>query len=127
MIRALMYIELKSGYCDDGPAWIGYVKPSKSGQTLYWNDHAFQKCIGVGANYVDIETGEEYWISGVKTRGTNRHWAGRGVIQIDRRAVDEYLALTGQTQLSAHAFEIVELSDQFPVQRVQALLNKKTD
>lgn len=29
MIRDLMYIELKSGYSDDGPAWIGYVKRQK--------------------------------------------------------------------------------------------------
>lgn len=121
----LMYIELKSGYHDNGPAWIGYVKASKSGQTLYWNDHAFQKCTGVGANYVDIETGEEYWISGVKKRGTNRHWAGSGMIQIDRRAVDEYLALTGQAQLSRSAFALVDITDSFPVQRVQAMLNEK--
>lgn len=30
MIHDLMYIELKTGYSDDGPAWIGYVKTSKS-------------------------------------------------------------------------------------------------
>ena len=24
MIKDLMYIELKTGYSDDGPAWIGY-------------------------------------------------------------------------------------------------------
>lgn len=66
----LMYLELKSGYNDNGPAWIGYVNASKSGRTLYWNDHAFQKYNGIGANYVDIETGDEYWISGVKKRGT---------------------------------------------------------
>ena len=29
MIHDLMYIELKTGYSDDGPAWIGYVKTSK--------------------------------------------------------------------------------------------------
>ncbi|CBL19145.1 hypothetical protein [Ruminococcus sp. SR1/5] len=29
MINNLMYIELKTGYSDDGPAWIGYVKTSK--------------------------------------------------------------------------------------------------
>ena len=28
MIRDLMYMELKTGYSDDGPAWIGYVKTS---------------------------------------------------------------------------------------------------
>ena len=30
MINTLMYLELKTGYSDDGPAWIGYVKTSKS-------------------------------------------------------------------------------------------------
>lgn len=87
----LMYLELKSGYNDNGPAWIGYVKASKIGRTLYWNDHAFQKYNGGCSNYVDIETGDEYWISGVKKRGTNRHWAGSGTIQMDRRAVADYL------------------------------------
>lgn len=53
MIKNLMYIELKSGYSDDGPAWIGYVKTSKTGKTIYFNDHAFQKTIGGGANYID--------------------------------------------------------------------------
>ena len=66
MIKNLMYIELKSGYSDDGPAWIGYVKTSKTGKTIYFNDHAFQKTIGGGANYIDIENGDGYWITGLK-------------------------------------------------------------
>ena len=36
MIHDLMYIELKTGYSDDGPAWIGYVKTSKSKKTIYF-------------------------------------------------------------------------------------------
>ena len=36
MIHDLMYIELKMGYSDDGPAWIGYVKTSKSKKTIYF-------------------------------------------------------------------------------------------
>ena len=111
----LMYLELKSGYNDNGPAWIGYVKASKSGRTLYWNDHAFQKYNGGCSNYVDIETGDEYWISGVKKRGT---------IQMDRRAAEDYLALTGQAQLPGNTFTLVDIADNFPVQRVQALLNE---
>jgi hypothetical protein len=36
LVKLLKYIELKSGYSnDDGPAWIGYVTPSKTGRTLY--------------------------------------------------------------------------------------------
>ena len=68
MINNLMYIELKTGYSDDGPAWIGYVKTSKSKKTIYFNDHAFQKNIGNYANYIDIENGDEYWISGLKRK-----------------------------------------------------------
>ena len=62
----LRYIELKSGFHDDGPAWIGYVLPSKSGRTLYFNDRAFQPENGGNSNYVDVESGERFWISGVK-------------------------------------------------------------
>ena len=36
----IRYIELKAGYNDNGPAWIGNVKESKSGKTIYFNDHA---------------------------------------------------------------------------------------
>ena len=34
MINNLMHIELKTEYSDDGPAWIGYVKTSKSKKIL---------------------------------------------------------------------------------------------
>ena len=84
MINNLMYIELKTGYSDDGPAWIGYVKTSKSKKTIYFNDHAFQKNIGNYANYIDIENGDKYWISGLKKEESNRHWAGHGKIMVDR-------------------------------------------
>jgi hypothetical protein len=32
----IKYIELKTGYSDYGPAWIGRVKKSKSGKTIYF-------------------------------------------------------------------------------------------
>ena len=89
MINNLMYIELKTGYSDDGPAWIGYVKTSKSKKTIYFNDHAFQKNIGNYANYIDIENGDKYWISGLKKEESNRHWAGHGKIMVDRRAYEK--------------------------------------
>jgi hypothetical protein len=43
MKMEIRYVELKTGYSDDGPAWIGKVKLSKSGQTIYFNDKAFRK------------------------------------------------------------------------------------
>ena len=125
MIKDLMYIELKTGYSDDGPAWIGYVKTSKSKKTIYFNDHAFQKYNGIGSNYYDVENDDLYWISGVKKRETNRHWAGKGKIMIDRRAVDEFLALTGEYCLSEKYFVPIEIEDKFPIERVNQLLNEK--
>lgn len=120
-----MYIELKTGYSDDGPGWIGYVKTSKTKSTIYFNDHAFQKYNGGYSNYTDIENGDEYWISGLKKKESNRHWAGRGKIMIDRRAVDTYLSLIGEEKLPLNLFEIVDIEDRFPVERVNRLLNDR--
>ena len=127
MIHDLMYIELKTGYSDDGPAWIGYVKTSKSKKTIYFNDHAFQKQVGGCSNYVDIENGDEYWISGLKKRESNRHWAGRGKIAIDRRAIKKYLELIGEKELPMNLFEIVDIEDRFPIERINQLSNAKPE
>lgn len=125
MIKDLMYIELKTGYSDDGPAWIGYVKTSKTKKTIYFNDQAFQKYNGCYSNYVDIETGDEYWISGLKKKESNRHWAGYGKIMIDQRAVDEYLSLIEEKELPHNLFEIIDIEDRFPMERINKLLNGK--
>lgn len=125
MIKNLMYIELKTGYSDDGPAWIGYVQTSKSKKTIYFNNHAFQRNIGAYSNYIDIENGDEYWISGLKKQESNRHWAGHGKIMIDRRAVEEYLLFIGEKELPLKLFEVIDMKDEFPVERIQKLLNEK--
>lgn len=125
MIHDLMYIELKTGYSDDGPAWIGYVKTSKSKNTIYFNNHAFQKYIGNYSNYIDIENGDKYWISGLKKKESNRHWAGRGKIRIDRRAVNDYLSLIKENELPLNLFEVADIEDRFPVERINCMLNEK--
>lgn len=125
MIKDLMYIELKTGYHDDGPAWIGYVKTSKSYKTIYFNNHAFQKYNSGNANYEDIENGDEYWISGIKKNESNRHWAGHGKIMVDKRAVNELTEIKGLTALPADVYEIIDIEDNFPVERINRLLNEK--
>ncbi len=125
MIHHLMYIELKTGYSDDGPAWIGYVKTSKTKKTIYFNDHAFQKQIGTYSNYIDMENGDEYWISGLKKKESNRHWAGGGKIMIDRRAVKEYLSFIEEKNLPSNLFEVVDIEDRFPVERINKLSNEE--
>lgn len=44
---------------------------------------------------------------------------------IDRRAVDEYLSLIGEKELPLNLFEVIEIEDKFPIERVNDLLNKK--
>jgi len=107
MKSEIKYIELKSGYSDDGPAWIGRVEFSKSGQTVYFNGRAFRGN-GHGSCY-ELETGEHYWITGIKKNGQNRHWAGNGKIMIDREIVDEYLALIGLSAIDLSKFELTDI------------------
>jgi len=88
----IMYIELKSDQNDRGPARIGRITFSQTGKTLYYRGRQFRSCKGggVGANYFDVETGEEYWISGCKKNGQDRHWAGGGPVEIDEDVREEY-------------------------------------
>lgn len=125
MNTGIMYIELKSGYGDNGPAWIGMVGYSKTKQTIYFNNKAFKKYNGISGNYYDVESGEEYRISGVKKNGMNRHWAGSGRISIDRKVIDEYLSIIGKEELDMKNFEIVEIEDLFPIERVKKLENRR--
>jgi len=60
------------------------------------------------ANHYNIETGDEYWVSGVKKNGSDRHWAGHGKIMIDKNAIDKYLDYISQKELDLTKFEIVE-------------------
>ena len=106
----LRYIELKSGHSDSGPAWIGRVRLSKSKTTVYFNGRALKKAKGGGisGNYFDIETGQEYWVSGIKRNGQDRHWAGGGRILVEKDAVEEYLAFRALRELDRTQYEITD-------------------
>lgn len=107
----LKYIELKSGFGDNGPAWIGIAEFSKSGRTLYFNGKALKNsnAQGIAGNFYDIENGDEYWVSGIKKNGTDRHWAGGGKIMIDRNVVDQYLSLVDFNILDKNKFELTDI------------------
>jgi hypothetical protein len=107
MESQIKYIELKTGYTDNGPAWIGKVEFSKSGKTIYFNGRAF-KGNGHGVSS-DLETGEIYWISGVKKNGQDRHWAGNGKIMIDRTIVADYLKIMDLVRLDPKKYVLVDI------------------
>ena len=120
-----MYVELKSGYSDDGPAWIGKAFFSKTGRSLYFNGLAFAKGSRVGGNYYEVLNVEYYWISGIKKSGTNRHWAGHGKIKIDKNVIDEYLEIKEWPALPKDRYEIVELDNNPPVNAINEYMNLK--
>lgn len=122
MKQELRYIECKSGYMDDGPAWIGYVQYSRSGKMVYFNDHAFS---GNGHGLCqDVETREVYWITGIKKDGSNRHIYGHGKIRIEDRAVEEYEAITAISIRGNKDFEIVTVKPT-SIERFNKLLNER--
>lgn len=110
MKKEIMYVELKSGYDDNGPAWIGNVNYSKSGQTIYFDGKALKYASGlINGNCYDIETREIYWVSGVKKNQQDRHWAGSGKIVIDKDCIEKYLIIVGKSALDVGRFEVVSL------------------
>lgn len=108
----LIYVELKSGYSDNGPAWIGNGFYNRTRKTVYFNGQVFCRSKGSSGNHIDLETGEEYWISGIKKNGTDRHWTGSGVVKIDKSVIDEYLQLRDLTSLTKGKYEIVMLNNE---------------
>jgi len=107
----IMYIEHKTNRNHRGEAWIGKVEFSRTGQTVYFNNQAFknQKSRGIWGNHYDLETGDEYWISGVKKNGQDRHWVGGGKIKIEEAIINEYLDLVEFERIDNSNFEIVNI------------------
>lgn len=85
----IMYIEDKSSGIV-GDARIGRITFSKTGKSLYYNGKTFQSLNGQGfkSNYFDVETGDEYWISGCKKDGTDALYSTK--VEIDENVWDEY-------------------------------------
>ncbi len=90
--KRVMYIENKDGYIDEYEAHIGWVTFSKTGRTVYYKGKVLRRLKGGGVlgNHIDEETGEEYWVSGVKKSGSNTHWAESTSVKIDDDAREEY-------------------------------------
>jgi len=96
----IMYIEDKSEGLN-GPARIGRVTLSKSGQSLHYAGRTFHRLGGQGfkANYADVETGDHFWISGPRKDGLDRLYDGSTrPVEIDSDVEHEYW-----NEIRAHA------------------------
>lgn len=89
----IMYIECKAGNLT-GPARIGRVTYSKTGATLHYRGQEFRSLKGAGfkANYYDVNTGDEYWISGPRRDGRDALYVTNVATEIDADVSDEYWA-----------------------------------
>ena len=76
-----------------------------------------------GGNYVDMETGESFWVSGVKKNGEDRHWAGSGKVLVEAAAVSDYLKATGAEALDGSRCEVTNAVRQTDIERLSRLAN----
>jgi hypothetical protein len=101
---------------------------SKTGRTLYFDGRGLMKLKGQrrgdsGGNYVDMKTGESFWISGVKKNGQDRHWAGSGKVLIQAAAVAEYLEVIGAKKLDTSRCEVTTSIRETDVEGLSRLAN----
>ncbi len=85
----IMYIEPGGGLVLDGGR-IGRVTFSKTGKTIYYCGKQFRSLRGFGflANFYNVDTGEEYWISGPRRDGNDALYPM--TIEIDDDVREEY-------------------------------------
>jgi hypothetical protein len=76
-----------------------------------------------GGNYVDMETGESFWVSGVKKNGEDRHWAGSGKVLIEAVALPDYLKVIGAKTLDRSRCEVTDTIRQTDIKRLSQLAN----
>lgn len=91
MKTRIMYIEDKSNDLS-GPARIGRVQMTRFGKTIYYRGRTFRTLGGRGfkSNFYDVETGDEFWISGPRRDGCDRLYGERVPVEIDEDVRIEY-------------------------------------
>jgi hypothetical protein len=99
--RRVMYVENKDGDIDGASSRIGWVEFSKSGLSVYYRGRKLRRSKGQGirGNHFDEETREEYWVSGIKKRGSNTHWAESVDVAIDEDAKEEYERIKNENDI----------------------------
>lgn len=75
-----------------GGAFIGRVTFSKTGRSVHYKGRTFQSLNGSGfkANYFEVGTGAEFWISGCRKDGADRLYNGGPPVMIDEDVRKEY-------------------------------------
>ncbi len=84
-----MWIEDKSGGLT-GPARIGWVEVKNGGKKIVYGSQVFRSLRGQGfkANFYDVVTKDEYWISGCRRDGMDALY--NTTVEVDDDALEEY-------------------------------------
>ena len=88
----VMFVQLKSGHdIDRGPAWISVVHFNRSWRTALWHGKTLRRASGMfDANFYDVETQEQYWMSGPhRDQRDVRYSAVRPTVDEDAREAYE--------------------------------------
>lgn len=91
----VMFVQLKTGYSvDHGPCWISTVRFNRSWKTASWHGKTLLRRQGIDANFYDVDTDDEYWLSGPHRNQSNTRYSGiRPTIDDDTRmAYEAFLA-----------------------------------
>jgi hypothetical protein len=70
-----------------------------------------------------METGESFWVSGVKKDGKDRHWAGSGRVLIEATAVRDCLREIKAKTLNPSRYEVTNSIRQTDIERLSRLAN----
>jgi hypothetical protein len=86
----IMYIEYKGNGGIVGDARIGRVTVKNDGKSLIYREQKFRTLRGKGSksNYCDVQTLENYWISGCRKDGRDALYPN--TIEIDDDVREEY-------------------------------------
>lgn len=128
MRRELKYIELKTGYSGNGPAWIGWAAFSKSGRSVYFAGKSFKRSAqAISGNHLDLHsriTGpDEYWISSPKKNCQDRRGGSQSPVYLQSSALNAYLKLIGQSKLPVH-IRVIDIPDALNLERLHQLENQ---
>lgn len=88
----VMFVHLKTGHnTDKGPAWISLVSFNRSWKTARWHGKTLHRSPGMfDANFYDVETDEEYWVSGPRRdQGDTRYSSITPTVDDDAKAAYE--------------------------------------
>ena len=89
------FVQLKTGHdIDKGPAWISVVRFNRTWKTATWHGKTLRRWPGMfDANFFDIDTKEEYWLSGPhRDGGDTRYSSIKPIVDPDaREAYDAFL------------------------------------